>query len=261
MTDTSSLTAQSHQLLALHTAPTLLKLVNVWDAISARVVSEVPGVTALATASHSIAAAFGYEDGEYIPVDLMIEAIGTVVSATELPVTADLEAGYGNPGETTRMAIQVGAVGANLEDQMKPLPEAVAAVEAVLAAGQAEGIDFVLNARTDAFVKAGDRPHADVLADAIERGKAYLAAGAPVVFVPGKVSEDDIVAFVDAWGPQKLTLIGAPGAVPLARMEELGVARVSYGPFSQSVALMALQDLATEVIGGGSLPENFRVLN
>jgi 2-methylisocitrate lyase-like PEP mutase family enzyme len=261
MTDTSSLTAQSHQLLALHTAPTLLKLVNVWDAISARVVSEVPGVTALATASHSIAAAFGYEDGENIPVELMIEAIGTVVSATELPVTADLEAGYGNPGETTRMAIQVGAVGANLEDQMKPLPEAVAAVEAVLAAGQAEGIDFVLNARTDAFVKAGDRPHADVLADAIERGKAYLAAGAPVVFVPGKVSEEDIVAFVDAWGPQKLTLIGAPGAVPLARMEELGVARVSYGPFSQSVALMALQDLTTEVIGGGALPENFRVLN
>jgi 2-methylisocitrate lyase-like PEP mutase family enzyme len=257
----SDITAQSRQLLALHADPRLLKLVNVWDAISARVVSEVEGVTALATASHSIAAAYGYEDGENIPVQLMIEAIGTVVSATELPVTADLEAGYGNPGETTRMAIQVGAVGANLEDQMKPLPEAVAAVEAVLAAGQAEGIDFVLNARTDAFVKAGDRPHADVLADAIERGSAYLAAGAPVVFVPGAVSEDDIRAFVDAWGPQKLTLIGFPGAVPLARMEELGVARVSYGPFSQSVALMALQDLTADVMAGGALPEDFRVLN
>ena len=258
MTD---ITAQSQKLLSLHAAPELLKVVNVWDAITARVVSEVEGVTALATASHSIAASLGYEDGENIPVELMIEAVGTVVSATDLPVTADLEAGYGNPGDTARRAIQVGVVGANLEDQMKPLAESVAAVEAMLAAGQAEGIDFVLNARTDVIAQAGDRPHAEAMADAIERGSAYLAAGAPVVFVPGKVSEDDIDAFVQAWGPQKLTLIGYPGSVPLARMQELGVARVSFGPFSQSVALMALQDLATDVVAGGALPADFRVLN
>lgn len=257
----TELSAQAKALLTLHTDPALLKVVNVWDAISARVVSEVEGVQALATASHSIAAAYGYADGENIPVDLMIEAVGTVVSATELPVTADLEAGYGDPGETVRKAIGVGVVGANLEDQMKPVNEAVAAVEAMLRAGQDEGIDFVLNARTDAFLKTGDKPHAEVLADAIERGRQYLATGAPVVFVPGKVSEDDIKAFVDAWGPQKLTLIGAPGSVPLPRMAELGVARVSFGPFSQSVALMALQDLTTDIVAGGGLPENFRVLN
>ena len=253
--------AQSRTLLDLHAAPELLKVVNVWDAISARVVSDVEGIHALATASHSIAASYGYEDGENIPVELMIEAVGTIVSATELPVTADLEAGYGNPGDTARRAIQVGVVGANLEDQMKPLADSVAAVEAVLAAGHAEGIDFVLNARTDAFVKAGDRPHADVLADAIERGSAYLAAGAPVVFVPGKLTEDDVMAFVDAWGPQKLTVIGVPGSLSLARLEELGVARVSYGPTSQSVALMALQDLTADIVAGGGLPEDFRGLN
>ena len=253
--------AQSRTLLDLHAAPELLKVVNVWDAISARVVSDVEGIHALATASHSIAASYGYEDGENIPVELMIEAVGTIVSATELPVTADLEAGYGNPGDTARRAIQVGVVGANLEDQMKPLADSVAAVEAVLAAGHAEGIDFVLNARTDAFVKAGDRPHADVLADAIERGSAYLAAGAPVVFVPGKLTEDDVKAFVDAWGPQKLTVIGVPGSLSLARLEELGVARVSYGPTSQSVALMALQDLTADIVAGGGLPEDFRGLN
>ncbi|MGA8987930.1 isocitrate lyase/PEP mutase family protein, partial [Aeromicrobium sp.] len=242
----TELAARAHTLLALHTDPALLKVVNVWDAISARVVSEVDGIHALATASHSIAAAYGYADGENIPVELMIEAVGGIVAATDLPVTADLEAGYGDPRETTLRAIGVGVVGANLEDQMKPLPEAVAAVEAVLSAAQQEGIDFVLNARTDAFSQAGDRPHADVLTDTIDRGKAYLAAGAPLVFVPGKVSEDDIKAMVDAWGPQKLTLIGAPGCVPLDRMQELGVARVSYGPFSQSVALMALQDLTAD---------------
>lgn len=252
---------QASTLLALHSDPKLLTVVNVWDAISARIVAEVEGTEALATASHSIAVAHGYEDGENIPVDLMIAAVGRIVAATDLPVTADLEAGYGNAGETTRKAIGVGAVGANIEDQMKPLAEAVAVVEAVMAAGQAEGIEFVLNARTDAFLRAGDRPHEDVLADAIERGSAYLAAGAPVVFVPGAVSEDDIKAIVDVWGPQKLTLIGAPGSVPLARMQELGVARVSYGPFSQSVALMALQDLAKDVNAGGGLPKDYRHLN
>ena len=257
----SDIANRAQTLLDLHTAPELLKVVNVWDAISARVVTDVEGVQALASASHSIAASYGYEDGENIPVDLMIEAVGRIVAATHLPVTADLEAGYGNPGETARKAIGVGIVGANLEDQLKPLPEAVAAVEAVVKAGEAEGVPFVLNARTDAFVKAGDKPHDEVLADAIERGKAFLDVGAPVVFVPGAVSEDDIRAFVDAWGPQKLTLIGAPGSVPLARMAELGVARVSYGPFAQSVALMALQDLTKDVVAGGGLPSDFRMLN
>lgn len=257
----TNVAAQAQKLLALHTDSKVLTVVNVWDAISAKIVAEVEGTTALATASHSVAAAYGYEDGENIPVDLMIDAVGRVVAATDLPVTADLEAGYGNAGETVRKAISVGAVGANIEDQMKPLAESVALMESVLAAGQAEGIEFVLNARTDAFLKAGDRPHADVLADAIERGSAYLAAGAPVVFVPGGLSEDDIKAIVDVWGPQKLTLIGAPGSVPLARMEELGVARVSYGPFSQSVALMALQDLTADINAGGGLPSGYRHLN
>jgi 2-methylisocitrate lyase-like PEP mutase family enzyme len=258
----TQLADQAQTLLQLHRDPELLKVVNVWDAISARVVSEVEGVRALATASHSIAAAYGYADGENIPVELMIEAVGGIVAATDLPVTADLEAGYGNPRETILRAIGVGAVGCNLEDQMKPIDEAVAAVEAVLDAAQQEGVpDFVLNARTDAFVKAGDRPHDEVLAEAIERGRRFLAVGAPVVFVPGRVSEDDIEAFVEAWGPQKLTLIGAPGSVPLARMAELGVARVSYGPFSQSVALMALQDLTADIVAGGGLPADFRILN
>ena len=258
MTDLSSKAAELNR---LHADPEILTVVNVWDVITATTVAGVAGTKALATASHSIAVSYGYEDGENIPVDLMIEAVGRIAAATDLPVSADLEGGYGNAGETVRKAIGVGIVGANLEDQMKPIAEAVAAVEAALKAGQDAGIDFALNARTDAFLKAGDKPHADVLADAIARGKAFLDAGAPVVFVPGGVSEDDIKAFVDAWGPQKLTTIGFPGSVPLARQQELGVARVSYGPFAQSVALMALQDLATDVEGGGGLPANFRGLN
>jgi 2-methylisocitrate lyase-like PEP mutase family enzyme len=254
-----SLQAKASKLLDLHTAPELLKVVNVWDAISAKVIADLDGTTALATASHSIASSYGYEDGEKIPVDLMIEAVGRIAAATDLPVSADLEAGYGNPGETIRKAIGVGIVGANLEDQMKPLPEAVAAVEAVVKAGEAEGVPFVLNARTDAFLKRGDPE--EKLAAAIERGKAYLGAGAPVIFVPGRLDEPTLTALVEALGPQKVTVIGAPGSLPLAKLEELGVARVSYGPFAQRVALTALADFALDVIGGGGLPEGTRALN
>jgi 2-methylisocitrate lyase-like PEP mutase family enzyme len=257
----TSLAAKASTLLDLHRAPALLKVVNVWDVISATVVADVPGTTALATASHSIAASHGYPDGERIPVDLMITAVGRIAAAVELPVTADLEAGYGDPGETARKAMGVGIVGANLEDELKPLSESVAAVEAVVKAGEAEGVPFVLNARTDAFALGGDRDPAVVLADAIERGKAYLDAGAAVVFVPGKLDEAAVVSLVEAFGPQRLSVIGAPGSVPLSRLEELQVARVSYGPFSQSVALMALADLAADVVAGGGLPQNFRRLN
>ena len=95
---------------------------NVWDVASARVVAQTEGTQALATASHSIAAMYGYEDGEHIPLDLMLEAVGRIVEAVDLPVTADLEGGYGDAGETVRRAIGLGVVGANIEDQMKPLP-------------------------------------------------------------------------------------------------------------------------------------------
>ena len=148
------LAARARTLLDLHTAPEILVLTNVWDVVSARVVAATDGVRALATASHSIASTFGYEDGENIPLDLHLDMVGRIVDAVDLPVTMDFEAGYGDAGETARRAIERGVVGGNLEDQMKPLDEAVAAVEAVLAAGRDAGIDFVLNARTDAFVRA-----------------------------------------------------------------------------------------------------------
>ena len=250
------------ELRRLHTDPELLRLVNVWDVTSARVVADVPGVKALATASHSISASLGLQDGEQISRDSMLDVVAGVVAATDLPVTADLEAGYGDPGETARRAIGVGVVGMNLEDQMVPLPEAVAAVEAALSAAEAEGVpDFVLNARTDAFLRAGERARQDVLDDAIERGRAFLEAGAPVVFVPGGLTEDEISALVEAFGPGRLSLIAGPHGVQPSRMAELGVARVSFGPFSQSVALMALQDLATSVQDGSGLPQDFRSLS
>src|SRR5215208_2400723 len=149
------LATRARTLLELHTAPEILVLTNVWDVVSAQVVAATEGVRALATASHGIASTFGYEDGERIPLDLHLDMVGRIAAAVDLPVTMDVEAGYGDPGETARRAIAAGVVGGNLEDRMAPLDEALAAVEAVLAAGRDAGIDFVLNARTDAFLAAG----------------------------------------------------------------------------------------------------------
>jgi len=250
------------ELLRLHRDPELLTVVNVWDVISAKVVSQVGGTKALATASHSIAASRGYEDGERIPVDEMIAEVARIAAATSLPVSADLEGGYGNAPETIRKAIGVGVVGANIEDQMKPMAAAAAQVEAIMKAAAAEGVpDFVLNARTDAFLRAGDRNPREVLADAIERGKAFLDAGAPVVFVPGFLDEAQISELVAAFGPQTLTTIGFPGTPTLSRQAALGVARVSFGPIPQRVALTALAKLVETVRDGGGVPEDTRALN
>ncbi len=261
MTALAELKTKATELHRLHEAPELLVLVNVWDVISAKVVAAAPGVRALATASHSIAAARGYPDGEKIPLAEMIDAVGRIAAAVSLPVSADLEAGYGDAGEAVRRAIGAGIVGANLEDQLKPLSEAVSAVSAAVAAARAEGVPFVLNARTDAFLRAGDKDPGEVLADAIERGRAYLEAGASTFFVPGKLNEAQVGALVGALGPRKVNLIAVPGSLALSRMQELGVARVSFGPWSQNVVLTALADFATSALAGGSLPPGTRRLN
>ena len=259
MTDIAS---RASDLRRLHEAPELLTLVNVWDAISAKVVADIDGTKALATASHSIAASRGYPDGEVIPVDEMIHEVGLIASTTDLPVSADLEGGYGDAAETIRKAIGVGIVGANLEDQMKPLDEAVAQVEAVMKAAASEGVpDFMLNARTDAFAKWSDRDRGEVLAEAVTRGKAFLEAGAPIVFVPAILTEEETVTLVEAFGPQRLTTIAIPGTLPFARQQELGVARISFGPFAQRVALTALAKLTEGAHRGEHAPEDTRPLN
>lgn len=256
-----NLSEKADTFLKLHTDPELLVLVNVWDAVSAKVVADSPGCRALATASHSIAASFGYPDGEQIPLDLMIDAIGRIVAAVDLPVSADLESGYGDVADTVRRAIGVGAVGANLEDAMRPLGESVAAVDAAVKAGEAEGIRFVLNARTDVVLKAGDRDPEAVLAEAIERGRAFLDAGAACVFVPGKLDAATVERLVAGIGERKVSVIGAPGAVSSPDLQRLGVARVSFGPWTQRAALTALQDLSSTLLADGALPGGIRPLN
>src|SRR5690606_36930862 len=169
--DAAATAARARRLSELHAAPEILRVVNVWDVVSAKAVLALPQTKALATAGHSVAASFGYKDGT-IPLETTLDMVGRIVAvAGDVPVSADLDDGYEDAGETVRRAIGVGVVGANVEDRLRPVAEAAARVEAIVAAGAAEGVPFALNARTDAFVRAGDRPVEDSIADAIERGR------------------------------------------------------------------------------------------
>ncbi len=248
-------------LKALHEAPEILRVVNVWDAISAKVVADLPGTKALATAGHSIAASRGYADGQ-MPLDIALDGARIVAEAVELPVSADLDDGYDDPAETIRRAIGFGIVGANVEDRMRPFDEAVARVAAITAAAEKEGVAFQLNARTDALTPRGkDLSPEQKIAEAIARGKAFLDNGAALVFVPGGQAREIVEQLVAGIGRGKVSVIGAPGALPAAEYEALGVTRISYGPFTQRVALRALRDLGTDLYGTGVIPEDTPPLN
>ena len=173
MTAEQTTIAKAEILRSLYQAPEIVRVVNVWDAISTKVVADLPETKAIGTAGHAIAAMYGYADGS-MPLDLALAGVETIVKATELPVTADLDDGYAEPGETIRRAIGIGAVGANVEDRLNPFNESVARVAAMIAAAESEGLHFQLNARTDAIAR-GEGPLDGRLTDAIARGKAFLA--------------------------------------------------------------------------------------
>ncbi|MEV8251015.1 isocitrate lyase/phosphoenolpyruvate mutase family protein [Microbacterium sp. NPDC076768] len=252
--------AKAQTLVNLYDAPEILRVVNVWDVVSARAVAALPETKALATAGHGIAASFGYEDGS-TPRDIMIDMIGRIASAVQVPVSADLDDGYGDAGETTRLAIGAGVVGANVEDRLKPFDESVATVSAIVKAAEAEGVPFALNARTDAFVRSGGRSVQENIADAIQRGRAFLDAGATSVFVPGILDMNVTRQLVEGIGERKVSVIGIPGALAASEYEKLGVARISYGPLPQRAALTALQELASDLYAGGVVPANLPALN
>ena len=147
------------------------------------------------------------------------------------------------------------------QDRLRPFDESVARVAAIIAAAEAEGVNFQLNARTDAIARGGERPISESIDDAIARGRAFLDAGAALVFVPGAVSREVVEPLVEGLGVGKLSVIGLPGALTAAEFQELGVARVSYGPLTQRVALRALRDLATDLYGNGVIPTDTPALN
>lgn len=236
--------------LALHHGDGFV-LPNAWDAGTARIFEQV-GFEAIATTSAGIAFALGRPDAS-VDGDTMLEHVGRIVAAVSVPVTADLESGYGDVATTIKRAVDVGAVGGNIEDQVAgallPLDEAVAHIAAARTAAPAG--TFVLNARTDAyFYPAGGDPFAET----IERAKRYLDVGADCIFVPG-VDDADEIRRLAAAIPAPLNIVAglAPTLRSAPELFALGAKRVSLGGGITRAALSFVERAARELLELGTL--------
>jgi len=239
---------KAEALRQLHVAGPLLVLPNAWDAGSARIFVEA-GFPALATTSAGIAFSLGYADGERITREEMLAAVARITRRVSVPVTADMEAGYGRAPEavarTVRGVLEAGAVGMNLEDRIGEealidLPLAVDRVRAARAAADAAGIPMVLNARTDAF-----SPNMGGFAEAVRRGNAFREAGADSVFVPFVSDRDTIERLVrEIRAP--VNILGTPNAPTLKEMAALGVRRVTFGSAPMRATLGLVRRMARE---------------
>jgi 2-methylisocitrate lyase-like PEP mutase family enzyme len=204
---------------AMHREPPLLVLANAWDAASAVVIASVPGCRAIASSSAASAAVLGYPDGERIPAAEMLDLVGRIARAVDVPVTADLEAVYGDPAGTAQAAWAAGAVGLNLEDADGSADEHAERVRAVREAVP----ELVVNARVDRYL-LGDGDFDET----VRRAALYLDAGADCIFVPGVADAATIGRLVEAIdGP--LNVLAFASTPPVAELERLGVARVSVG--------------------------------
>jgi 2-methylisocitrate lyase-like PEP mutase family enzyme len=247
-------TDKAAALLALHAGPGFV-LPNAWDAGSARILEQV-GFPAIATTSAGIAWSLGVPDGGVLDRDTMLEHVGRIVAAVGVPVTADLEAGYGDSaddvGRTVARAAALGAVGGNLEDAgpsgLFGIDDAVDRLAAARAA--APSGTFVLNARTDTYF-AGTP--GDPFAETVERAVRYVEAGADCVFVPGVVDEDTIRRLAEAVPGPLNVVAGLANRIDAPTLFSLGVKRVSLGGSLARAALSMVERAGRELLDSGTL--------
>lgn len=253
-----SLSKKTALLRTLYRADDLLILPNSWDAASARVLVAA-GFPAISTASHAVAASLGERDGEGAPADAMFAAAARITHSVDVPVSVDAEAGYGlAPDELAARLREAGAAGFNLEDTLhaerrdgvRPLADVKVQAERIAAIRDACG-DLVINARADVYGDDAlpDASDEERLEEAVTRAGAYLEAGADGIFVIGVAEESLIATLVDRI-PGPLNILYQPGSPSLARLSELGVARVTFGPGLHRAAMGLLGDLAARLRTG-----------
>jgi 2-methylisocitrate lyase-like PEP mutase family enzyme len=244
---------KAEQFRALHVRGNPLILFNIWDAGGAKAVAG-SGAKAIATGSWSVANANGFADGERIPLAVAIDNLRRIVCATDLPVTVDLESGYGDTpeavGETIRLAIEAGAVGCNLEDsfpadgKLRDAGDQCGRIRRARETANAANLAFFINARTDVFFQRPREQHDHaIVAEAIERARAYAEAGADGLFAPGVVDINLIARLAEA-SPMPLNIMVGNGTPPVRALAACGVARVSYGPGPYLIAMKALEEAA-----------------
>ncbi len=246
---------KAEQFRKLHHGPRMLVLANAWDVVTARILEEC-GHPAIATSSAAVAFSRGYPDGQRISRDEMLDVVGRISRAVRVPVTADLEAGYGNTpkdiADTTKAAIEAGAIGMNLEDaaddenSLVDLPLQVEKIRAIRETAKSLGVPFVLNARTDAYL-ASIGPEATRFERTVERLCAYRDAGADCLFAPGLCDKETISRLVKAVAAP-LNILTTPQCPSLAELEKMGVARVSAGSTVMRAALRVVERIGKEML-------------
>ena len=258
--ETAALVDRADRLQALHHGSVPLILPNAWDVASALAV-ERAGATAIATTSSGVAASLGYPDGEAIPVAEMLAAIARIARAVSLPVTADMEAGYGlDAPDLVAGLLTAGAVGLNLEDTDRSAdPAGLVAVDrqaqhiaAVRSAADAAGVPVVINARIDVFLLGGGS-HAEQVDEAIRRGCTYAAAGADCAY-PIWLTDADAIARIVAEVDAPVHVLLRPGAPSLDRLRQLGVRRISVGGALAQHAVASTEATARRLLAGDGSP-------
>lgn len=251
---------KAEQFRRLHQGPQMLLLPNAWDVASARILEEA-GHPAIATTSAGIAYSLGYADGQNISREEMLSMVGRIAGAVRVPVTADLESGYGDTAkaiaETVKAAIEAGAIGMNLEDlsgdaqsPLLDLPRQIEKIQAVREIAAEMAVPFVLNARTDVFLAAIGREETR-FDRTVERPRAYRKAGADCVFAPGLSDLETIEKLVKAV-EAPLNILALPAGPPMAELERVGVARVSTGSGIMRAAMGVVERVAKEMIADRS---------
>lgn len=251
--------------LSLHHGPRILVLPNAWDVASARIFEDA-GFPALATTSSGIANSLGYPDGQVIGRDEMLEVVARIVRAVSVPVTADMEAGYGKTPEdmaaTARGVVEAGAVGVNLEDavgegsgELFEVGLQQQKIRAMIEAAKRKGVGLVLNARTDIYLDEIGEPSTRA-AQTIERLNAYREAGAECLFAPGVKDAATIEQLAHGVrGP--LNILGVAGAPPVHALEKMGVARVSVGGGPMRVTMTIVSRIAKRLRDDGDFSAMF----
>jgi 2-methylisocitrate lyase-like PEP mutase family enzyme len=232
------------RLRAMHHGPLPLILPNVWDAASARCYAEA-GFAALATSSGAVAATLGYADGQ-VPGELMLAAVARIARSVDVPVTADIEAGYGlAPAELAERLLAAGASGCNLEDSdpaSGALTDPERQADYLAAVRAAAGADLVINARVDVFIRPGPRDGGDAVAAAVQRANAYLAAGADCTY-PIIAQAAALASLVRKIGGP-VNAMHRSGGPSLAQLAGFGVARITFGSTLHAAASARVRELA-----------------
>jgi len=257
--NTDSQKEKAKHLLSLHMGGEMLVLPNVWNPIGARIL-EKKGYPAVATASAAVSASLGYNDGEKIKGSTFIDLTERIARRVQVPVTVDIEAGYGASlselEETTHLVVESGVVGVNIEDSLeegsalRPVEEQCRRIAALRQVADRHEVHLVINARVDSFVSSGFSNKQQAMNEAVIRARAYTAAGADCIYPIGP-NDEVTVRMLREQIASPINILASPTAAPLPILREIGINRVSFGPFIFRACLRKFLDIAESLLDSG----------